>query len=58
MGFSHTLGTTVSIFGLGCLILSVVLFFDRTLISIGNVLFFGGLCLAMGVDRTIELCTT
>ena len=43
-----------ALLGLGCLfiVLGVVFFFDRMFLSLGNVMFLGGLLLTMGVSRS------
>ena len=42
-----------ALLGLGCLfiVLGVIFFFDRMFLSLGNVMFLGGLLLTMGVSR-------
>mmetsp|Transcript_35178 Transcript_35178/g.109015 ORF Transcript_35178/g.109015 Transcript_35178/m.109015 type:complete len:146 (-) Transcript_35178:45-482(-) len=43
-----------ALLGLGCLfiVLGVMFFFDRMMLSLGNMLFLSGLVLTMGVSRT------
>ena len=43
-----------ALLGLGCLfiVLGVIFFFDRMFLSLGNVMFLGGLLLTMGVSRS------
>ncbi len=43
--------------GLGFVLLGVVLFFDASLIAIGNTLFIIGLCFTIGIKRSITLFT-
>jgi hypothetical protein len=43
--------------GLGFIFLGVLLFFDRSMIAIGNVLFLMGLCFAIGAQRALVLFT-
>jgi hypothetical protein len=49
---TQTIGTGLLGLGLLFVFLGVVLLFDRTLLTIGNVLFLSGLCITMGFSRT------
>ena len=46
-----------ALLGLGCLfiVLGVIFFFDRMFLSLGNVMFLGGLLLTMGVSQSTLL---
>lgn len=54
---NQKIGIGMICLGLGLVILGVILFFDTSLIAIGNVLFLLGLCLTIGIRRSITLFT-
>lgn len=43
--------------GLGFVLVGMLMFFDASLIAIGNVLFLGGLCFSIGATRALTLFT-
>lgn len=51
---TQTIGTGLLGLGLLFVFLGVCLLFDRTLLTIGNVLFLSGLCVTMGMSRTMR----
>ena len=51
---TQTIGTGLLGLGLLFVFLGCMLLFDRTLLTIGNVLFLSGLCVTMGMSRTLR----
>ena len=51
---TQTIGTGLLGLGLLFVFLGCMLLFDRTLLTIGNVLFLSGLCVTMGLSRTMR----
>mmetsp|Transcript_21193 Transcript_21193/g.35544 ORF Transcript_21193/g.35544 Transcript_21193/m.35544 type:complete len:141 (-) Transcript_21193:137-559(-) len=54
---NQKIGIGLICLGLIFVVLGVLLFFDSSLIAIGNVLFLAGLCFAIGFKRTANLFT-
>ena len=54
---NQKIGIGLICLGLGFLTLGILLFFDSSLILIGNSLFLAGLCFAIGIQRTMTLFT-
>ena len=52
---NQKIGVGLICLGLGFITLGVILFFDASLIAIGNILFLAGLCCAIGISRTFNL---
>ena len=52
---NQKIGVGLICLGLGFITLGVILFFDASLIAIGNILFLVGLCFSMGISRTFSL---
>jgi len=52
MSDNTKIGTALLGLGLLFLVLGVVLLFDRTLLSLGNIMFLVGLLMTMGVSRS------
>ena len=53
-GDNQTIGVILSFLGVLFTVLGVLLFFDRPLLSIGNVLFLSGIALILGLARTVR----
>ncbi|KAJ1453874.1 hypothetical protein M885DRAFT_522588 [Pelagophyceae sp. CCMP2097] len=51
---NQKIGTTLLGLGVLFLVLGVLFFFDRFFLSIGNVMFLGGLVTTMGVTRSVR----
>ena len=52
---NQKIGIGLICLGLGFVSLGVIMFFDASLIAIGNTLFLAGLCFAIGIKRTLTL---
>lgn len=55
---NQKIGVGLSLAGVVFVFLGILLFFDRGLITLGNLLFITGVPLAVGVERTISLFRT
>ncbi|CAF2623094.1 unnamed protein product [Rotaria sp. Silwood2] len=46
------IGLGLTIFGVGFIFLGMIFLFDKGLLAVGNILFLGGLCMIIGLERT------
>jgi hypothetical protein len=54
---NQKIGVGLITLGMAFVVLGVIMFFDASMIAIGNVLFLAGLCFAIGVSRALNLFT-
>ncbi|CAF3663291.1 unnamed protein product [Rotaria sp. Silwood1] len=48
------IGLGLTIFGVGFIFLGMIFLFDKGLLAVGNILFLGGLCMIIGLERTVR----
>jgi hypothetical protein len=54
IGDNQKIGIGLCLIGSLCIGLGVVMFFDRTLLALGNLSFMGGLTLVLGYQKTLK----
>jgi hypothetical protein len=54
---NQKIGVGLICLGMGFIFLGIILFFDSSLIAIGNILFLVGLCFSIGFKRALSLFT-